>query len=194
VAQVVNLLKADTRTNKLPVIFVTNLGQPEEIRKGINTGAVDYLVSAAFTPVQLMAICKDYLKNPEKYKKRYTDFLNVAEKNTATSALPAGNKSSEKPGESLGPETWLPLAGVASIVGGFGLFCYQIYLWLRWGDWASYSLLSPLSYFEYLQPWVYYPSEWVGINKILEKTPLSLFLIILGIILLTMEPTYRQKR
>lgn len=42
-------LKEHPKTKHIPVIILSNLGQDEEIRRGIKLGAVDYLVKANFS-------------------------------------------------------------------------------------------------------------------------------------------------
>ncbi|MFA6410740.1 MAG: response regulator [Candidatus Buchananbacteria bacterium] len=42
-------LKSNQETKKIPVIILSNLGQAEEIRKGKELGAIDYLVKADFS-------------------------------------------------------------------------------------------------------------------------------------------------
>lgn len=42
-------LKEQKETKEIPVIILSNLGQDEEVRKGLKLGAVDYLVKADFT-------------------------------------------------------------------------------------------------------------------------------------------------
>lgn len=39
-------LKANEKTKKIPVIILSNLGQDEEIRKGLGLGAIEYIVKA----------------------------------------------------------------------------------------------------------------------------------------------------
>jgi len=39
---------------KIPVILLTNLNQKEEIEKGMNLGAVDYLIKAHFMPSEVV--------------------------------------------------------------------------------------------------------------------------------------------
>ncbi|MFA6254633.1 MAG: response regulator [Patescibacteria group bacterium] len=39
-------LKQQKETREIPVIILSNLGQSEEIRKGLELGAIDYLVKA----------------------------------------------------------------------------------------------------------------------------------------------------
>ncbi|HLC89806.1 MAG TPA: response regulator [Patescibacteria group bacterium] len=41
-------LKDQPKTKKIPVIVLSNLGQAEEIRRGLDLGAIDYLVKADF--------------------------------------------------------------------------------------------------------------------------------------------------
>jgi len=48
--QVLNALKSDDATKDIPVILLTNLGQKDDVEKGIELGAVDYLIKAHFKP------------------------------------------------------------------------------------------------------------------------------------------------
>lgn len=43
-------IKKDIKINKIPVIILSNLGQKEEIKKGLDLGAEDFLIKANFTP------------------------------------------------------------------------------------------------------------------------------------------------
>lgn len=43
-------LKADTETKAIPVILLTNLGQKDDVQKGLELGADDYLIKAHFKP------------------------------------------------------------------------------------------------------------------------------------------------
>jgi len=55
-------LKKEKVTKNIPVIMLTNLGQDEDKEKGKKLGAVDYFVKANFTPMQISAKIKKYLK------------------------------------------------------------------------------------------------------------------------------------
>ena len=46
-----NLKKSDD-TKDIPVILLTNLGQKDDVEKGVNLGAVDYLIKAHFKPAE----------------------------------------------------------------------------------------------------------------------------------------------
>ncbi len=59
---VLEALKQDTGTKKIPVIMLTNLGTEEDKAKGEKLGAVDYVVKANFTPVQISDVIKKHLK------------------------------------------------------------------------------------------------------------------------------------
>ena len=52
--EVLTALKQDERLKDTPVILLTNLGQKEDIEKGLELGAVDYLIKAHFTPQEVM--------------------------------------------------------------------------------------------------------------------------------------------
>ena len=47
-------LKKDGKVKKIPVLMLTNLGQDEDIKKGKNLGAADYIVKADSTPAQVV--------------------------------------------------------------------------------------------------------------------------------------------
>ncbi|TSC95368.1 MAG: response regulator receiver sensor signal transduction histidine kinase [Parcubacteria group bacterium Athens1014_10] len=47
-------LKKDKKTKNIPVILLSNLGQEDDIKKGQKLGAVDYLIKANMTPIQVV--------------------------------------------------------------------------------------------------------------------------------------------
>ncbi|MHB0865384.1 MAG: response regulator [Minisyncoccota bacterium] len=47
-------LKADPVTAKIPVIVASNLGEPEEIKRAKDAGALDFLVKVHFTPKEII--------------------------------------------------------------------------------------------------------------------------------------------
>ena len=55
-------VKKDKTTRKIPVIMLTNLGTNEDKLKGQKMGAIDYLVKASLTPGQVSAKVKQVLK------------------------------------------------------------------------------------------------------------------------------------
>jgi len=46
----------------IPVIVLSNLGQKEDVDKGLNLGAVDYLIKAHFTPGEIIEKVRNVLK------------------------------------------------------------------------------------------------------------------------------------
>lgn len=54
--------KEDPEVVKIPVIILSNLGQKEDVEKGMNLGAVDYLVKAHFTPGEIIDKMKRILE------------------------------------------------------------------------------------------------------------------------------------
>ena len=48
--EVLSKMKEDSGLSSIPVIILANLGQKEDIEKGLKLGAVDYLIKAHFTP------------------------------------------------------------------------------------------------------------------------------------------------
>lgn len=52
--EVLNKLKEDPATEIIPVIILSNLGQREDIEKGLTLGAKDYMIKAHFTPAEIV--------------------------------------------------------------------------------------------------------------------------------------------
>jgi len=64
--EVLTRMKKDLDLAKIPVIILSNLGQKEEIERGLDLGAVDYLVKAHFTLTEIIDKIKQALgKNSE---------------------------------------------------------------------------------------------------------------------------------
>lgn len=63
--EILKRMKADPELSKIPVIMLTNLGQRDDIQRGIDMGAVDYLIKAHFTPSEIIERVKKVMR--EKY-------------------------------------------------------------------------------------------------------------------------------
>ncbi|MFA6098849.1 MAG: response regulator [Patescibacteria group bacterium] len=51
---VLKTLKKQAKTRNIPVILLTNLGQREDVNKGLALGANDYLIKAHFMPSEVV--------------------------------------------------------------------------------------------------------------------------------------------
>lgn len=60
--EILKLLKANERYKKIPVLLLTNVGQKDDVDKGIQLGADDYIVKAHFTPSEVAERVKKLLK------------------------------------------------------------------------------------------------------------------------------------
>src|SRR3989344_2704100 len=60
--EVLSSMKADDSTNQIPVIILTNLGQEEDIAKGIKLGANDYLIKSQYNVEEIIEKIKNALK------------------------------------------------------------------------------------------------------------------------------------
>ncbi len=60
--KVLEKIKEDASTSQIPVIILTNLGQKNDVEKGLKLGAVDYLIKAHFTPNEIINKIKNILK------------------------------------------------------------------------------------------------------------------------------------
>ncbi len=51
---VLEKLKANPKTVNIPVMMLTNLGQKDDVERGLKGGAVDYLIKAHFKPSEVV--------------------------------------------------------------------------------------------------------------------------------------------
>lgn len=59
--EVLKELKSDSEFSKTPVIILSNLGQKDDIDRGLKLGAKDYLIKAHFTPGEIVKKVKETL-------------------------------------------------------------------------------------------------------------------------------------
>ena len=65
--EVLEKVKGDAKTKNIPVILLTNLGQKEDVDKGLKLGASDYLIKAHFMPQETVEKVKKVLAaNPAR--------------------------------------------------------------------------------------------------------------------------------
>lgn len=57
---------SDIRINQIPVLILSNLGQTDEIEKGMSLGAEDFLVKAHFTPSEIVEKIEKILAKSER--------------------------------------------------------------------------------------------------------------------------------
>lgn len=60
--EVLARIKEDPILAQTPVIILSNLGQKEDVEKGLKMGAVDYLIKAHFTPGEIIEKIKNALQ------------------------------------------------------------------------------------------------------------------------------------
>jgi DNA-binding response OmpR family regulator len=60
--EVLSKIGEDSSLTQIPVIILSNLGQKEDVERGLKLGAVDYLIKAHFTPGEVVGKIKDILK------------------------------------------------------------------------------------------------------------------------------------
>ncbi|MDD2807452.1 MAG: response regulator [Patescibacteria group bacterium] len=59
--EVLGKMKIDPETKNIPVILLTNLSQKDEVKKGLELGAKDYLIKAHFMPSEVVKKIKQTL-------------------------------------------------------------------------------------------------------------------------------------
>ncbi len=60
--EVLSKIKEDPVLSQVPVIILSNLGQKDDIERGLKIGAADYLIKAHFTPGEIVEKVKTILK------------------------------------------------------------------------------------------------------------------------------------
>jgi DNA-binding response OmpR family regulator len=55
-------MKEDPEISQTPVIILSNLGQREDVERGLKLGATDYLIKAHFTPGEIIEKIKNIIK------------------------------------------------------------------------------------------------------------------------------------
>ena len=60
--EVFRQMKAQDASKNIPVVFLTNLSQEENIEKAFKLGAKGYLVKASYTPDQVVQEIKNFLE------------------------------------------------------------------------------------------------------------------------------------
>ncbi len=55
-------IKKDSKLNSVKVVILSNLGEKDEVEKGLKLGAMKYLVKAHFTPSEVVKEIKKILK------------------------------------------------------------------------------------------------------------------------------------
>ena len=64
--EILHRIKNDQKTKHIPVILLSNLGQPSDIEKGKNLGAVRFLIKATVTPNEIIDQIKEVLDESKK--------------------------------------------------------------------------------------------------------------------------------
>jgi DNA-binding response OmpR family regulator len=59
--EVLTRVKADPEIANTPIIILSNLGQREDVERGMKLGATDYLIKAHFTPGEIIEKIKNII-------------------------------------------------------------------------------------------------------------------------------------
>jgi len=59
--EVLQAVRADPSLKNVPVIVLTNLGEPDDVKRARKLGANDYLIKAHFLPSEVMHVIQKYL-------------------------------------------------------------------------------------------------------------------------------------
>ena len=61
---VLEAMRGDDRTRHIPVLILSNYGEPPLIERGLHLGAREYLLKSEMTPTAVAARAKTYAKGP----------------------------------------------------------------------------------------------------------------------------------
>lgn len=64
--EVLARLKQEPAVKDIPVLLLTNLGQQQNVKKGLRLGAVDYIIKAHYTPSEVVDKVKRVLAEAKK--------------------------------------------------------------------------------------------------------------------------------
>jgi two-component system alkaline phosphatase synthesis response regulator PhoP len=59
--EVLNIVKSDDATKDIPVLIMSNLGQEDHVQKGMQLGAIGYIVKSQYTPSKVVEKIKEVL-------------------------------------------------------------------------------------------------------------------------------------
>jgi len=59
--EVLSRIKSAPEISNIPVIILSNLGQKEDIDRGLKIGATDYMIKAHFTPAEIISKIKSII-------------------------------------------------------------------------------------------------------------------------------------
>ena len=60
--EVLKQAKEDKETESIPIIILSNLGQQDDVERGLKLGAADYLIKAHFTPKEIASKVQSVLQ------------------------------------------------------------------------------------------------------------------------------------
>ena len=60
--EVLSMMREDLAVASIPVIILSNLGQKEDVERGLKLGAADYLIKAHFTPGEIIEKIRNVLR------------------------------------------------------------------------------------------------------------------------------------
>jgi len=73
--EVINTLKKDAQTKKIPVLVFSHLGRQEDIDKALSLGADDFLIQATFSPDDVVEKVRAHLGRPKSVAPREEEAL-----------------------------------------------------------------------------------------------------------------------
>lgn len=60
--EILSRIKKDPTLPQVPIIILSNLGQRDDVERGLSLGAIDFLIKAHFTPQEIIDKIKSFLE------------------------------------------------------------------------------------------------------------------------------------
>lgn len=79
------------------------------------------------------------------------------------------------------------ILGGGILILGLGILAFQCYLYLQNGVWTPISIIDAGLWIESDWAWGGYPTEWIGVYRILGFIPTSAAVMVVGYIILVVE-------
>ena len=67
------------------------------------------------------------------------------------------------------------------LISAVWIFVWQVFTYLRQGNWIPFSLLDGLAWLKV--PWAVTPTDWLGLHNLLNQVHVSIGLLLLSIFL-----------
>ena len=110
----------------------------------------------------------DYEQRQSEQKRLWDEERESARKLRAEERLKDKERESDRKQNDKYYAIWTGISVWFALVSSIGIPCWQVYNFLKTGQWAPVSGLDILVFCGLADDWIHYPQDWLGAHKILE--------------------------